>query len=191
MTPTTTPVFNLSRTVHLLQEILEARLSNVVCYTYYACCVSGRLRMPLSRLFQAQANTSLIQAQAVSNILLALNERPGETPNCSVPERSHPTQMHAPEQFLASSLNHELRILALYQEVIDLTTGRSQHLYQFAQEQILSIQRTCQDLHQELHQLKQPQASPGHSPWQSAASLMASRPFAAVACAILPIACTP
>ncbi len=175
MPPTTASAFNFIHTVELLQQILEARLSNVVGYTYYACCVAGRLRLPLSRLFQAQANHSLVQAQAVSNILLALNERPGES-SCGLSTRSHPTQMHAPEQFLASALNHELQILALCQEVLELTQGHSRHLHQFAQEQWLATQGTYQDLHQELQQLKQSQ--------QTLSAL--SRPLAAHSFAPLP-----
>lgn len=102
--------FDLSNVVSLLNRLLEAHLLSVTRYTHYALMVSGTERITMANFFTAQASESLLQAQAIGKVLIALNERPSLTP-----QSFHEPSGQSLREMLLRALHCQRQTLEMYQ----------------------------------------------------------------------------
>ncbi len=140
------------KTHGLLKTIMEYELAGVVRYTHYALMVSGPNRIPIVEFMRSQAQESLLHAQQVGEILTGL----GGHPSLSIAPVSE-TNEHATESILSESLNHEQRSITLYGELLDVVTGASVYLEEFARQMISSEEQHCMELRKMLRDVRQPQ----------------------------------
>ena len=122
---------NIDKTCALLNSIMECELAGVVRYTHYSIMVSGPYRIPIVQFMKAQANESLLHAQQVGEILTGLNGHP--TQKIEPIEESH---QHSIKAILQESLEHELRALNLYKELLKEVENASIYLEEFARTMI-------------------------------------------------------
>jgi bacterioferritin len=129
-----------SKTVDILNRILEQELAGVVRYTHYALMVTGPNRIPIVDFMKGQANESLLHAQQVGEILTGLEGHPSM--RIAQLEETH---QHSIEALLKESLNHEQSAVALYKDLLDEVENASIYLEEFARTKISE---------EELHQLE-------------------------------------
>ncbi|MBT8493301.1 MAG: bacterioferritin [Deltaproteobacteria bacterium] len=129
-----------SKTVEILNRILEQELAGVVRYTHYALMVTGPNRIPIVEFMKGQANESLLHAQQVGEILTGLEGHPSM--RIAPLEETH---QHSIEALLHESLNHERSAVELYKELLDVVENASVYLEEFARGKIGE---------EELHQLE-------------------------------------
>lgn len=110
-----------------LDRIFEAELSGVVRYTHYSLMIIGPHRIPLVEFMKAQATESLMHAQQVGEILTGLGGHPSTT--VAGIEETHD---HSIQQILKESLDHELRAVDLYRDLLAVVSDRSVFLEEFA-----------------------------------------------------------
>lgn len=122
---------NIDNTCALLNSIMEYELAGVVRYTHYSIMVSGPYRIPIVDFMKAQANESLVHAQQVGEILTGLNGHP--TQKIATIEESH---QHSIKDILQESLEHELRALNLYKDLLKEVENASIYLEEFARTMI-------------------------------------------------------
>ena len=122
---------NIDKTCALLNSIMECELAGVVRYTHYSIMVSGPYRIPIVDFMEEQANESLVHAQQVGEILTGLNGHP--TQKIAPIEESH---QHSIKAILQESLEHELRALNLYKELLTEVENASIYLEEFARTMI-------------------------------------------------------
>ena len=122
---------NIDKTCALLNSIMECELAGVVRYTHYSIMVSGPYRIPIVDFMKAQANESLVHAQQVGEILTGLNGHP--TQKIAPIEESH---QHSIKNILQESLEHELRALNLYKDLLKEVENASIYLEEFARTMI-------------------------------------------------------
>ena len=122
---------NIDKTCALLNSIMECELAGVVRYTHYSIMVSGPYRIPIVDFMKAQANESLVHAQQVGEILTGLNGHP--TQKIAPIEESH---QHSIKDILQESLEHEVRALNLYKDLLKEVENASIYLEEFARTMI-------------------------------------------------------
>ena len=122
---------NIDKTCALLNSIMECELAGVVRYTHYSIMVSGPYRIPIVDFMKAQANESLLHAQQVGEILTGLNGHP--TQKIAPIEESH---QHSIKDILQESLEHEVRALSLYKDLLKEVENASIYLEEFARTMI-------------------------------------------------------
>lgn len=122
---------DVSKTVEILNQIMEAELAGVVRYTHYSLMVSGPHRIPIVQFLQGQATESLLHAQEVGEILTGLEGHP--TLGIETIEESNE---HSLSAILEESLQHELRALALYKRLLGVVDGASIYIEEFARTKI-------------------------------------------------------
>ena len=110
---------------------MECELAGVVRYTHYSIMVSGPYRIPIVDFMKAQANESLLHAQQVGEILTGLNGHP--TQKIAPIEESH---QHSIKDILQESLEHEVRALSLYKDLLKEVENASIYLEEFARTMI-------------------------------------------------------
>ena len=118
---------NEEQVIAALNKILEAELSGVVRYTHYSLMITGPHRIPLVEFMKAQASESLLHAQQVGEILTGFGGHPS-TGIAAIEE----TNGHGLEQILRESLEHELRAVQLYRDLLSHVADRSVFLEEFA-----------------------------------------------------------
>ena len=69
---------NSSRTIDILNEIMEYELAGVVRYTHYSLMVAGPHRLPIVQFLKDQANESLVHAQQAGELLTGLDGHPSQ-----------------------------------------------------------------------------------------------------------------
>lgn len=120
-------VLDESAVIDALNRILEAELSGVVRYTHYSLMIIGPNRIPLVEFMKEQATESLMHAQQVGEILTGL----GGHPSIGIAAIEE-TNDHTIEQILHESLEHELRAVGLYRDLLATVVDRSVFLEEFA-----------------------------------------------------------
>jgi len=134
----------------ILNEILEAELSGVVRYTHYSLMIIGPNRIPLVAFMKAQASESLLHAQQVGEILTGLGGHPSL--RITPIEETHRHSIH---DILNESFAHELAALALYRKLLDVVTGSSVFLEEFARGQISTEEQHQLELNKMLRDFAQ------------------------------------
>ncbi len=120
-----------TKTVKLLNTIMEFELAGVVRYTHYALMITGPNRIPIVGFFKAQANESLLHAQQAGEILTGLDGHP----SLRIAPMEE-TFKHSVQDILSESLNHERKALELYKSLLDVVENASVYLEEYARTMI-------------------------------------------------------
>jgi bacterioferritin len=120
-----------TRTVDVLNRLLESELAGVIRYTHYSFLVFGFGRIPIVSWLRSQADESMLHAQQVGEWITTL----GAYPSLAVGPLldSHKTDIGA---MLRESLETEAQALSLYRELLDVVAGKSVALEEFARQMI-------------------------------------------------------
>lgn len=118
---------NKSRTVALLNKILEMELAGVVRYTHYSMMIFGYSRIPIVKWFQDEAAESLQHAQQAGEMVTRL----GGHPSLAIGDLLE-THAHDIGQILRETLQAEHNALGLYMELLKLVEGSSIALEEYA-----------------------------------------------------------
>ena len=120
-----------TRVVAVLNRILELELAGVVRYTHYSFLIFGFGRIPIVSWLRAQADESLVHAQAAGEWITHL----GAYPSLSIGPLldSHKTDIAA---ILRESIEAEAEALAGYRDLLALVEGKSIALEEFSRQMI-------------------------------------------------------
>ena len=122
---------NVSKTCQILNNIMEYELAGVVRYTHYSLMVAGPYRIPIVGFMQGQASESLLHAQKAGEIITGLDQHPEQ--RIAQIDETHNHEIHA---ILEESLDHEVRSLDLYKELLETVEGASIYLEEYARTMI-------------------------------------------------------
>jgi len=125
------PDLDNTKTVDVLNRLLEAELAGVVRYTHYSFLVFGFGRIPIVDWLRTQATESLNHAQQIGEWITAL----GAYPSLGIGPLLD-THQHDIAGILKDSLRTEAQALLLYRELLDVVRDRSVALEEFAREMI-------------------------------------------------------
>ena len=114
-----------------LNNILELELAGVVKYTHYAFMVQGPYRLSVVEWLRAQAQESLMHAEAVGEHITSL----GEHPTLKISDLLE-THKHSTEDILNECLEHEREAIKAYYNLLKNVQDGSIMLEQFARSQI-------------------------------------------------------
>ena len=118
-------------TCNLLNTIMEYELAGVVRYTHYSLMVTGPYRIPIVEFLKAQAVESLTHAQEAGELLTGLSGHPSQ--KIATIEETH---QHSIRCILQESLEHEMKALSLYKELLEAVEDRSIYLEEYARTMI-------------------------------------------------------
>ena len=119
------------RTFSILNSIMEYELAGVVRYTHYSLMVTGPYRIPIVQFMKDQALESLMHAQQVGELLTGLEGHPSQG-IAQIEE----TNRHSIKAILEESLEHEVKALSLYKDLLSVVDGASIYLEEFARTMI-------------------------------------------------------
>jgi len=122
---------NQKKVIQSLNNILEWELAGVVKYTHYAFMVQGPYRLSVVEWLRAQAQESLMHAEAVGEHITSL----GEHPTLKISDLLE-THKHSTEDILNECLEHEKEAIKAYYELLDNVKDGSIMLEEFARGQI-------------------------------------------------------
>jgi bacterioferritin len=120
-------VIDKDAVIKVLNNILEAELAGVVCYTHYALMVFGYNRIPIVSWMRGQAGESLVHANEAGEMITHL----GGHPSLGIGPLLE-THRHDIGDILRESLEHETSALAEYHRLLDLVNGRNIMLEEYA-----------------------------------------------------------
>ena len=136
------------RVIELLKEIVEFELAGVIRFTHYALMVTGPNRIPHVEFFKAQAEESLLHAQRAGEILTGL----GGHPTMRVTQIDE-TNQHAVEVILEESFAHESQAIEKYSQLVELCSGRSVFLEEYARSMVAAEEEHLMELRKMLRDL--------------------------------------
>ena len=122
---------DVEKTCGILNRIMEYELAGVVRYTHYSLMVAGPYRIPIVQFMQNQASESLLHAQKAGEIITGLDQHPEQ--RIAQIDETHDHEIHA---ILEESLEHEIRSLNLYKELLDAVNEASVYLEEYARTMI-------------------------------------------------------
>jgi bacterioferritin len=123
--------FDKAAVVSVLNKILEAELAGVVHYTHYALMVFGYHRIPIVSWLRDQATSGIGHANTAGEMITAL----GEHPSLGIGPLLE-THKHDIGDILRESLASEMEAVELYHQLLDLVSGRSVLLEEYARQMI-------------------------------------------------------
>ena len=118
---------NTKKVIEVLNTIVQCELSGVVRYTHYALMITGRDRLTLTEYFKPQASESLTHAQDAGELVTGLGGHPSL--EISIIEESN---KHRAIDLLNESLEHELKAVSLYKELLTVVNGESVYIEEYA-----------------------------------------------------------
>ncbi len=118
--------------VALLNEIMETELAGVVRYTHYSLMIFGHNRIPITSWLRGEASTCLAHANEAGELVTHLGAHPSLKIGALLE-----THKHGINDILVESLEAEKAGLALYRKLLDLVSGRSVMLEEYARKMIM------------------------------------------------------
>ena len=138
---------NTSKVCDILNRIVELEMAGVVRYAHSSLMVTGPNRIPIVTFLQEQANESLAHALQAGEYITGFGGHPSQ--NISAIEENH---IHSVEQILTESLEHEMKAVETYKELLMEVADASIMLEEYARGQIgmeeqhaLEIRKMLQD----------------------------------------------
>ena len=138
---------NTSKVCDILNRIVELEMAGVVRYAHSSLMVTGPNRIPIVTFLQEQANESLSHALQAGEYITGFGGHPSQ--NISAIEENH---NHSVEQILTESLEHEMKAVETYKELLMEVADASIMLEEYARGQIgmeeqhaLEIRKMLQD----------------------------------------------
>ena len=122
---------NTSKVCDILNRIVELEMAGVVRYAHSSLMVTGPNRIPIVTFLQEQANESLAHALQAGEYITGFGGHPSQ--NISSIEENH---IHSVEQILTESLEHEMKAVEKYKELLDEVVDASIMLEEYARGQI-------------------------------------------------------
>ncbi len=122
---------NTDKVIYLLNQIIELEMAGVVRYAHSSLMVTGPNRIPIVAFLQEQANESLQHALQAGEYITGFQGHPSQ--NISHIEENH---IHSVEQILQESLEHEMKAVEKYKELLDEVADASIMLEEYARGQI-------------------------------------------------------
>ena len=122
---------NESKVCDILNEIVELEMAGVVRYAHSSLMVTGPNRIPIVAFLQEQANESLAHALQAGEYITGFEGHPSQ--NISHIEENHNHSVH---QILKESLEHEMKAVEKYKELLDEVADASIMLEEYARGQI-------------------------------------------------------
>jgi bacterioferritin len=119
------------KVVKSLNNILELELAGVVKYTHYAFMVQGPYRLSVVEWLRAQAQESLMHAEAVGEHITSL----GAHPTLKISDLLE-THKHSTEDILNECLEHEREAIKAYYNLLKNVKDGSIMLEEYARGQI-------------------------------------------------------
>jgi bacterioferritin len=116
-----------------LNAILEHELAGVVRYMHYSFMIFGYSRLPIVKWMREQAEESLQHAAAAGEHITAL----GGHPSLQIGKLLE-THHHDMDQILREAMAHEEEAAAMYRKLLDLVTGGSVALEEYARGMVAS-----------------------------------------------------
>jgi bacterioferritin len=119
------------KVIESLNRILELELAGLVRYMHYSFMVFGHNRIPIVDWLRSQANEAQAHAVLAGEHITNL----GGHPSLKIGPLLE-THKHNVDEILGESYAHEEEGLAEYRRLLDMVTGRSIMLEEYAREQI-------------------------------------------------------
>lgn len=122
---------NIDNVCDLLNEIIELEMAGVVRYAHSSLMITGPNRIPIVAFLQEQATESLQHALQAGEYITGFNGHP--TQSIALIEESHD---HSVTQILTESLEHEIKAVNKYKELLEEVEDASIMLEEYARGQI-------------------------------------------------------
>ena len=122
---------NTQKVCEILNKIVELEMAGVVRYAHSSLMVSGPNRIPIVQFLQEQANESLAHALQAGELITGFDGHPSQ--KISHIEENHD---HSVQQILTESLEHEMKAVAAYKELLEEVADASIMLEEYARGQI-------------------------------------------------------
>jgi bacterioferritin len=119
------------KVLETLNRVLEQELAGVVRYTHYSFMVFGHSRIPIVSWLNKQAQEALVHAQEAGEMITHL----GGYPSLSIGPLLD-SHKHDLNDIMRESLQEEHATLKMYMSLLDLVTGRSILLEEYARKMI-------------------------------------------------------
>jgi bacterioferritin len=119
-----------NKAVDLLNAIISFELAGVVRYTYYSLIAIDSKQTNLVNFFQEQASESLTHAQKVGEILTSLSGQ-SNLIFASIDIEKQPMK-----ELLAASWQHETKALELYNQLLEIVSGKNVYIEEFVRNMI-------------------------------------------------------
>jgi bacterioferritin len=129
------------RVIELLNRILEHELAGVVRYTHFSLMIFGYNRIPIVELFRREAQESLTHAEQAGELITRL----GGHPSLAIGPLLE-THEHDIGQILHETLEAEHAALSLYYELLELVSGRSVPLEEYARTMIITEEAHIEEI---------------------------------------------
>ena len=115
----------------ILNEIIELEMAGVVRYAHSSLMVTGPNRIPIVQFLQEQATESLQHALQAGEYITGFDGHPSQA--ITPIEENHD---HSVTQILQESLEHELKAVEKYKELLEEVVDASIMLEEYARGQI-------------------------------------------------------
>lgn len=122
---------NTEKVCEILNKIVEMEMAGVVRYAHSSLMVSGPNRIPIVAFLQEQANESLAHALQAGEYITGFDGHPSQ--KITPIEENH---IHSVQQILEESLEHEMKAVAAYKELLVEVADASIMLEEYARGQI-------------------------------------------------------
>ena len=122
---------NTDKVCGILNEIIELEMAGVVRYAHSSLMVTGPNRIPIVQFLQEQATESLQHALQAGEYITGFDGHPSQ--KISNIEENHD---HSVTQILQESLEHELKAVQKYKELLEEVADASIMLEEYARGQI-------------------------------------------------------
>mgnify|MGYP000228080728 CR=1 FL=1 len=122
---------NTTKVCDILNRIVEMEMAGVVRYAHSSLMVTGPNRIPIVAFLQEQANESLQHALIAGEFITGFDGHPSQ--QIAPIEESHD---HSVIQILTESLEHEVRAVNKYKELLEEVENASIMLEEYARGQI-------------------------------------------------------
>ena len=129
------------KVIDLLNRILEQELAGVVRYTHYSLLVFGHNRIPIVAWLRDQANESNAHAILAGEHITTF----GGHPSLKIGPLLE-THQHDVNEILIEAHEHEKEGLNAYYELLELSTGKSILLEEYARDQIAAEEMHLADI---------------------------------------------
>ncbi|HET7131880.1 MAG TPA: ferritin-like domain-containing protein [Gammaproteobacteria bacterium] len=127
--------------VDSLNHILELELAGVVRYMHYSFMIFGHNRIPIVAWLREQANESSAHAVLAGEHITAFDGHPSLKIGPLLE-----THQHDVNEILKEAHEHEKEGLAAYYELLEVVTGKSILLEEYARDQIAAEEMHLADI---------------------------------------------
>ena len=122
---------NILKVCDILNDIIELEMAGVVRYAHSSLMITGPNRIPIVAFLQEQATESLDHALQAGEYITGFGGHPSQ--QIAPIEESHD---HSVIQILTESLEHEVRVVNKYKELLEEVEDASIMLEEYARGQI-------------------------------------------------------